>query len=57
MTVLSISDIKSDVTSGEDTPEEEAEIDTPAAINMAINKRSYPYGPLFFIMAATIGQR
>lgn len=46
--------IESD-TSDAETDSENGETETQAATN--IKKRKYPYWPLFFIMAATIGQR
>lgn len=52
-TTFSSTSERSNMISGQDTPEAETEAETPATIK----KRRYPYAPLFFIMAATIGQR
>ena len=40
-----------------DSGDSEAEADAEAPATVVSTKRRYPYAPLFFIMAATTGQR
>jgi hypothetical protein len=58
MSLLSISELdnqRGDESADSDSNDAETDAETPAAT--VVKKRKYPYAPLFFIMAATIGQR
>lgn len=61
MSLLSISELDDPNKRGDesDSGDSEAENDAeaPATITVVSTKRRYPYAPLFFIMAATTGQR
>ena len=53
-TTFSSTSDKPNVVSGQDTSDADTEADTQAATN---ERRRYPYWQLFFIMAATTGER
>ena len=55
-TTFSSTSGKSNLISGHDASEVETEAETLADTN-TLERRRYPYWPLFFIMAATAGER
>ena len=57
-TLLSISELDDPNTkAGQYASDAETDSEAETSAATVVNKKKYPYGPLFFIMAATTGQR
>ena len=60
MSLLSISELDGPNKRGDESDSGDSEVETDAeapATTVVSTKKRYPYAPLFFIMAATTGQR